>query len=906
MLYNDLAPVLHLDGPWEFALGEGSPWGQIWVPGCWEAQGFSKAIDGPARYRRQILVPEDWAGQQIWLEFDAVSYACTVFWNGHEAGRHRGMWSPFALDVTGAARPGQVNTLEVEVYKPGQCYPMRSCMAGFLPDVATTFGGIWQPVRLRALTTGLDHLHIAVEAEKGELRAQCQVVDKDGTRGISLEAEVRCQEQVVATLSLPVGPSGWVDAKMPLPEALMWSPEHPVLYRVCLRAVRGGQVVAVASRRLGIRSLTAQGQQLLLNGQPICLRGVLSWGWDPERIAPLFSAEQARAEIQQVRELGFNLIKLCLFVPNQVYFDVADEEGMLLWQEWPLWQPEVTDELRASAPGEYAAYMELTRHHPSVVLYSLGCELGRDVDEALLRDLDNTVRHAMQPAGTPAPGVLFCDNSGSGEAYEGLALDLSDFSDYHPYCDLNYLEPLLNHWHRDWKRPRPLILGEFCDSDDLRDFEAIVQAHGGRKPWWMTPELPLYPARPEAKALVEAQERLAGANLGFSWQEVIAVARAQSLTVRKFALETIRRRAEVQGYVITGLRDTPIASSGVLDDLGQPKWPAEVFRCFNSDTVLTLDVPRRRKWEHGGDRPDPLDPYNWWAGSQLCLHVIANHTGRPVPAGSALFWRVRDQRGQWVAEGQEAVPGCVAPGQPCELGEVVFTTPETSRAESLQLEVSWDGGYEQFSNVWNLWCYPRPAWWPAGLVVYDPVGCLEGITELLPTARLVEALAQAPEPRVAVVAVLDSEVQAWLWRGGKVLLLQQGDRPLPAQRGPFWREAIKLFPHHPLWELFPHNGFADLQFWGLATDTMLEADRLAEVLPGLQGVNPIMRRLDARQLYVREYILEAQVGHGWLLACTLRLQGGYGAAPTGSRNVAGCYLLWALLHHLDRTPQPAA
>lgn len=134
-----------------------------------------------------------------------------------------------------------------------------------------------------------------------------------------------------------------------------------------------------------------------------------------------------------------------------------------------------------------------------------------------------------------------------------------------------------------------------------------------------------------------------------------------------------------------------------------------------------------------------------------------------------------------------------------------------------------------------------------------------------------------------------------------MLLLQQGDGPLPARRGPFWREAIKLFPDHPLWQMFPHQGYVNLQFFGLATDVMLDTKALDRVLPELKHIRPVMRRLDAREFHVTEYLLEAQVGDGRLLACTLRLQGGAGAQPSGlRRNVAGQYLLWAMVQYLTR------
>ena len=107
------------------------------------------------------------------------------------------------------------------------------------------------------------------------------------------------------------------------------------------------------------------------------LRGVLSWGWDPDLIAPNYGDDAIRAELRRVRELGFNLVKLCLVVHNRRYYEIADEEGVFLWQEWPMWLPLVTPELRQQAPAEYAALMRLTRQHPSVVLYSVGLRAER-------------------------------------------------------------------------------------------------------------------------------------------------------------------------------------------------------------------------------------------------------------------------------------------------------------------------------------------------------------------------------------------------------------------------------------------------------------------------------------------------------------------------------------------------
>ena len=472
LLKNDLAETIALDGTWRFALGERylrdkSQWGEIQVPGCWEAQGYEKLTEGPAVYQRRVMIPKTWAGHTIQADFGAVSYACAIRLNGIELGEHRGLWTPFSVDLTSAAILGEENLLELTVYKPGEHYPMRSSLAGFIPDVSTTFGGIWQPVHLTALRAGFENFWVRGDADTCQLQVLCQAVKMDGPLAqAEWVVEVFQGDAIILRQDLPVSSDLSLDGSLFIEDAVLWEPGQPILYTVQVSLYEAGRLLARLSKRTGFRKLAAQGNQLFFNGEPCLLRGILSWGWDPDQIAPAYTSEQVRDEIRRVRQLGFNLIKLCLFVPNPVYFDIADEEGMFLWLEYPMWLPEVTDDLRQIAPVEYAEITRLVQHHPSLILYSLGCELSQSVDEKMLHSLDQAVRQTLTADGGAAD-VLICDNSGSGESYGGLDIDFADFTDYHPYYDLHYFEPLLDHWRRDWQSPRPWIFGEFCE---LRHF----------------------------------------------------------------------------------------------------------------------------------------------------------------------------------------------------------------------------------------------------------------------------------------------------------------------------------------------------------------------------------------------------------------------------------------------------
>jgi hypothetical protein len=894
LLINELADTLSLDGTWDFRLRSGSDWGKIQAPGCWEKQGYPKNVDGPAYYRREVLIPGSWAGKTILAQFKAVSYACEVNLNGTLVGKHRALWTPFSIDLSKSARAGEINILDLCVYKPGERYPVRSSLAGFLPDVATTFGGIWQRAGLMALDYAIQNLRIEADVERGSFQVRA------GSFGSMLLpplsewlVKVLWGDETIVEKRFQWLPNQDLEADLSVPEPLMWQPGQPALYTVEVWLEAQSKPLAKATQKVGFRRLSRDGGQLLLNGQPFMVRGVLSWGWDPQQIAPCFSKEQIRAEIQRLQELGFNLIKLCLFVPNPEYYQVADELGMLIWQEWPMWLPEVTPEFSASAPEEYAELFELTRSHPSVALYSLGCELDRSVGGELLGRLNTIARQKVSD-------VLICDNSGSGESYGGLDYDFSDFSDYHPYFELHYLEPLLDNWRRDWKAPRPLLFGEFCDADTFRQLDKIMAANGGQQPWWMTQDNPVSSWRPETQALIQAKERLANAKLDMTADDLVRISYAQALTVRKFTLEAIRRRTGIGGYVITGLRDTPIASSGIFDDFGQAKWPAGEYRTINDDSILCLETSRRRRWSNGGDRPERLDPYDVWAGEAWEWLVILGTGSRPFPPGSLLSWRLLWPDGSVLASGKSEPVDPARPGQPQEVGRISGRMPMVASAVEMRLEVSFEGNNFQVANHWPVWVYPALPEPPDGLLLFDPMQHLrEWGMDWTSKMKHVEDSHALPDGGLILTTGWDAELMSWVQRGGRALLLQNGEAPLPARRCPFWREAIKVFSKHPLWQTFPQKGYTDLQFYGLANDVAFDTGRLARVFPSETKIKPILRRLDAREFYVSDYIFEAQCGDGVVVGCSLNIQGGKGAQPSGlKRNAAGSWMLAALLGYL--------
>ncbi len=869
MLENDLAESISLNGIWEIEIAGQK--GEIRVPGAWEAQGYSgkAGMNDPVIYRRSFDVPKEWEDADIWLQFGAISYYAEVFVNGVSVGTHEGLWTAFEFDVTHAVHVGETNQLEIRVIKPGykgDRFPYRDVLVGFLPYVFDTFGGIWQDVTLSAQWAASFYaLQATADFETGKVAIYSRIAAKESSTKVFTvlddRREIVVQERQFGRQSN--------ECELEVKDRVAWSPDSPSLYTLMLELEDQGQIISRRTQQFGFRQLIANGDQVRFNSEPIHLRGILSWGWNPRTLAPMPTDDEVRDEFRRVRELGFNMVKLCLFVPPENVFRIADEEGMLLWLELPLWLPNLTEHLRKQARIEYHAIMKRVQHHPSIVIYSLGCELGADMaDAALLDALNSTVRNASR-------GALVCDNSGSGEAYAGLTFDYADFNDYHFYADLQYFNPLLDLFHRDWRPPRPLIFGEFCDADDYRDPADLLE--DGQRPAWR--DYFGIEGNLNRWAYSEQEQRIAANKLPFSDAQIRDISRKQSFVVRKTILERTRLRCDIGGYVLTGLRDTPISTSGVFDDAGRSKYDVKAFTQFNSDTVLLLEQGRSRRWTFGGDRPYPADLFNHRSGEWASFRAVLAYAQRNYEAGE-LAWRLIAPNGA-VQDGAISIGRTIATS-PSEIARLELQLSTVECAEQWTLEVELDGSV---SNHWPLWIYPTLP--PLDVAVYDPAGTLSELRNL-PRADLAQV------PRVIIAGAFTRELEQFLEAGGRAVVIQNGAGALPTQAVPFWRESIKLLCEHPLMNNFPHQGFADLQFYHLATDHAFDTALFANKV-----VTPVIRRLDARLFTMLDYLIDVQIGKGRMIATTLRLFGGAGDQVWGlEANVAGEYLLKQMVQML--------
>lgn len=529
--------------------------------------------DGVARYRRVLPLPPE-RRAHVAIEFRAVATHATVRINGVEVGQHLGGWTPFRVDATQALQWNGADLLEVLVDEK-----VGHNTQGFHPIVQPHFGGIWQDVTLCLdQHPTLDRFDaFAFGTADGTLRAAASVLGNGAaTDGLSWTVTVRSGDKALASSMQALAGPGRAELQLRCPGVQPWAPGRPQLYDVVFELRAGGALLDTHTQRLGFRDLRADGHQVLWNGEPLQLRGVLHWGYSPPHLAPPSDPAFWRPQLEHFRDLGFNALKCCLWVPPRCVYELCDELGLCVWQEYPTWHPQMDQAHKQDLLREYAEFFAHDRSHPSVGFRSITCETGHGADLDVVQALYGACKAAI-------PDTLVVDDS-SWIGWQRVA----DFYDEHPYGNNSWWPGRLADFaqHLASNPPKPLLLGECLAADTWIDRVAWTQQHGvpangTAEPWW----------RPDCLAAQPAAEAWLAQQAG---PVTLASLRAASLDFglrnRQHQIEQLRLRLPFAGYVVSVARDFGKARMGLFDDLDQPKWHARDF-AWHGDTMLCLDLP---------------------------------------------------------------------------------------------------------------------------------------------------------------------------------------------------------------------------------------------------------------------------------------------------------------------------
>ncbi len=406
--------VLSLDGVWEIAQGgmEEPPAEfkhRVPVPGLADmAQPAFAEVGTPESakhrtafwYRRTFTLPGP-VPASARLKIHKARYGTKVYLNGQVAGEHLPCFTPGEFDVRGLLNPaGQPNQIVIRVGAHRDVLP-KGLPDGFDFEKIRYIPGIYDSVEL--VLSGLPRVANIQAVPDLEAKAVRIVAELEGTPATRVRFVVReavsGKEAGTAEVIDPGTPKRrTVEARVALAGCRLWSPEDPFLY--IAEVSTGADRLAV---RFGMRSFhfDPKTKQAVLNGKPYPLRGtnvcVYRFFEDPMRGDRPWRKEWVRRLHRAFKSMHWNAIRYCIGFPPEIWYEIADEEGTLIQDEFPIWYGgnRWPKELQAAElVRQYTAWMRERWNHPAVVIWdaqneTVTPETGKAIRQVRHLDLSN-------------------------------------------------------------------------------------------------------------------------------------------------------------------------------------------------------------------------------------------------------------------------------------------------------------------------------------------------------------------------------------------------------------------------------------------------------------------------------------------------------------------------------------
>jgi beta-glucuronidase len=442
----------------------------LMVPGDWNTQRKELLYyEGSIWYKKSFDYRKAEPGNRLFVYFGGANYQSDVYLNGIKLGRHVGGFTPFNFEITGIVRD-TANFLIVKVDNKRKREGVPTLNTDWW-----NYGGLTRDVKIIEVPATFIRDYF-IQLTRGDDSMLAGYVQLDGDDAAGREVKIHIPETGVNHI-VHSNENGFAQFSLSADGLVLWSPDNPKLYGVSIMTDNDK-----VTEKIGFRTIETSGSDILLNGSPVFLKGISVHEENALRGNRACSSEDAQLILGWVKELGCNFARLAHYPHNEYMARLADEMGIMLWEEIPVywtieWENKETFD---NALSQLREVISRDKNRASVIIWSVGNETPVMEERtrfmraliAAARALDNTrlVSAALEQHGLPQ------DNN-TRVITDPLAdnVDVLSFNEYIGWYD--GLPDKCKQIKWDIKQDKPVIISEFGAG-------ALLGLHGDRLSRW--------------------------------------------------------------------------------------------------------------------------------------------------------------------------------------------------------------------------------------------------------------------------------------------------------------------------------------------------------------------------------------------------------------------------------------
>ena len=427
--------------PVDFSFDE---WELMNLPCCWNmTDRMYMLYEGSMIFTRKFLYASRNDDERMILKIGAANYLCRVFINKKYVGMHRGGSTPSYLDITDYLGHENRIFLQVDNTRRSNQVPMND-------TDWFNYGGVYRDIELiRVPKVHIKDFKIALEPGSDFSRINVKIAMSENYSG---NATLKIEELGILQ-EVPVE-NGVGDFSFEA-HPMLWCPDSPKLYDVTLECA--GDTV---SDRVGFREILVKEMDIILNGKPLFLRGI-SCHEDSVENGKALTDEERLENIRIAKELGCNFMRVAHYPHNERMSQLADELGLLLWEEIPVyWGIQfASEDTYNDAENQLKELITRDYNRASVIIWSVGNE-NADTDERLhfmsrLAQCSHTLDHTRMVSAA-------CLVNYEKNAIEDRLEQYLDIIGLNEYCGWYTAEwRMLPELFENSNPPKPVIITEF-------------------------------------------------------------------------------------------------------------------------------------------------------------------------------------------------------------------------------------------------------------------------------------------------------------------------------------------------------------------------------------------------------------------------------------------------------------